>query len=135
METQYTIDVICTPGRPLATWTLNGKRHNDTIKVEPGDTLVFKFQDSAGTPLNDMTECMLMSGAMDAEDGDSPFTVVTPYRLADNDGQVTVAKLKKGLWGFSIAIVDKQPFNHNGRKSAFYFLPDPELQVGSNGGD
>lgn len=128
MTTQYTIDVICTPGQPLATWNLKGKPHNDLLRVDMGDTLLFQIRDPSGALLNDMTECMLMSGPMKGQSKRTPFTVDTPHSLTNAAGKVTIGHLK-GHWGFSIAIVNTQKDS----TSAFYFLPDPELQVGSNG--
>jgi len=109
-------------GQPFATWSLDGVPQKDGAKfnAEPGDKVAFQF-DGPG----DIAECVLISGQMNGRGhGSSPFTEGNRVNLKAhstlNVGQQT------GLWGFTISFS-----THNGDgTSSFYYLPDPEMDVG-----
>lgn len=110
-------------GQTLATWSLNGvpQDDGDTFNAQPGDKVAFQF---AGP--GDIAECVLISGQMNSRcHGSSPFTEGNRVNLKAhstlNVGQQT------GRWGFTISFS-----THNGDgTSSFYYLPDPEMDVGS----
>lgn len=119
MASNYQITVNFIPDQPLATWSLDGKT-DFTIQAKKGDSLTFTFTgpDAAET----MTDGVVFSGPRKHSSQSSPFKKTQlPIRNGDS---VTVEN--DGLWGFSIAFTTtKDTLN------GFYFLPDPELEVGS----
>lgn len=110
-------------GQTLATWSLNGvpQDDGDTFNVEPGDKVAFQF-DGPG----DIAECVLISGQMNSRShGSSPFTEGNRINLKAHS-TLNVGQ-QMGLWGFTISFS-----THNGDgSSSFYYLPDPEMNVGS----
>lgn len=127
MPQSYRLTVTYTQGQTLATWSLDDVQHQDgdIIKVLPNDKIVFQF-DGPG----DIAECVLISGQMQSTcHGSSPFTEGNRINLKANN-TVTVGKYQ-GTWGFTISFSA-----HNGDgTTAFYYLPDPETEVGSRPGD
>ena len=111
----------------FATWSLDDVQHQDGDKFEvyPNDKIVFQFVGPG-----DIAECVLISGQMQSTcHGSSPFTEGNRINLKANNA-VTVGKYQ-GTWGFTVSLSA-----HNGDgTTAFYYLPDPEMVVGSRPGD
>jgi hypothetical protein len=123
MSQTYQLLVTYVQGQTLATWSLNGTPHQDgdQFQVQPGDKIEFQF---AGP--GDIVECVLISGQMDRRShGNSPFAegnrINLKARSTLNVGQ------QHGLWGFTISF---SAADGDGT-SSFYYLPDPEMQVGT----
>ncbi|UVW27241.1 hypothetical protein [Massilia sp. H6] len=118
-QQNHEINVIYQAGQPQATWTPR-PQGTDRIQANVNDTISFVF-DGPET----LTNAVMMSGPRKKGEDGSPFdggnqiNIVpgTPYTIDKN----------AGLWGFSIAFTT---VNADG-VSNFYFLPDPELEVGS----
>jgi hypothetical protein len=121
MPTNYPIKVTYTPGQPLASWSLDGKT-DFTIQAQKGDTLSFTFASADGIGQT-MLGGLLLSGPRRHSSHKSPFQ---HHQIAIGDGS-SVKIENDGLWGFAIAFSATQDDTE-----AFYFLPDPELEVGSN---
>lgn len=119
MANNFQIAVNFVAGQALATWSLNGKT-DFTIQAQKNDTLTFTFTGS--DPAETMTDGVVFSGPRKHASAASPFKK-TQLPIT-NGGSVTVEN--DGSWGFSIAFTTtKDTLN------GFYFLPDPELEVGS----
>ncbi len=110
-------------GQTNATWSLDGVQHEDgdLFQVQPGDKIVFQFNGP-----DDVAECVLISGQMESRcHGSSPFTEGNRINLKANS-TVNVGQ-HQGVWGFTVSFSTR---NSNGT-TAFYYLPDPEMQVGT----
>lgn len=110
-------------GQALATWSLDGvpQEDGDVFKVQQGDKVAFQFEGPG-----DIAECVLITGQMNSRaHGSSPFTEGNRVNLKAhstlNVGQQT------GQWGFTISFSAR---NSDG-SSSFYYLQDPEMDVGS----
>ena len=123
MSQTHQLTVTYVAGETLATWSLDGvlREGGDTFFAEPGDKVAFLF-DGPG----DLAECVLISGQMESHcHGSSPFTEGNRVNLKANS-TLTVGKAQ-GTWGFTISFSA-----HAGDgTTAFYYLPDPEMEVGS----
>ena len=122
---QQTHQVLVTyvQGQTLATWSLNGvpQKDGDQFAVLPGDKVAFQFEGP-----DDIAECVLISGQMNSRaHGSSPFTEGNRVNLKANS-TLTVGR-QPGLWGFTISFSTR---NSDGT-SSFYYLPDPEMDVGT----
>ena len=110
-------------GATLARWSLDGVAHQDgdEFKVLPGDKVAFQFEGPG-----DIAECVLISGQMESRcHGSSPFTEGNRINLKANSTLNVGQQL--GVWGFTVSFS-----THNGDgTTSFYYLPDPEMQVGT----
>ncbi|MFS2022065.1 hypothetical protein ACL58G_21350 [Massilia sp. GER05] len=110
-------------GQTTATWSLDGVPHHDgdALKVQSGDKITFQFDGP-----DDIAECVLISGKMETKcHGGSPFTEGNRINLKANS--TVVVGQQHGLWGFTVSFSTS---NSDGT-SSFYFLPDPEVDVGT----
>jgi len=121
MASNYNITIQFNPGNPMATWSVDGKIEA-FISAQIGDTLAFNFE-MPDTPSVELASATLFAGPR------KPATDISPF----NKTQIQIVQGSKvkvehdGFWGFSIAFTT---VTQNG-VSSFYFLPDPELEVGS----
>ncbi len=116
----YTITIQYNPGNPMATWSIDGKIEA-AIAAQVGDTLTFDFE-MPETPSVKLASAMLFAGPR------KPSASISPFHRSQMP-IVQGSKLKvehDGDWGFSIAFTTTTD-----GVSSFYFLPDPELEVGS----
>lgn len=123
MSQTHQITVTFVEGQTLATWSLDGTacQDGDSFEAELGDKVTFQFEGPG-----DIAECVLISGQMESScHGSSPFTEGNRINLKANS-TVHISKTQ-GTWGFTISF---SAFNGDGT-TAFYFLPDPEVIVGS----
>jgi hypothetical protein len=123
MPQTHQLTITYVQGQTLATWTLDGipLDDGDVFTAEPGDKVAFKF-DGPG----DIAECVLISGQMQSGCGASPF--VEGNRINLKTHSTLIVSSQNGLWGFTVSFSA-----HNGDgTTAFYYLPDPEMQVGSH---
>ncbi|MFS2020159.1 hypothetical protein ACEN88_26725 [Massilia sp. CT11-108] len=123
MPQTYQLTISYVQDQPLATWSLNGvqREDGDVFEAQPGDKVAFQF-DGPG----DVAECVLISGQMqNGCRGSSPFSEGNRINLKAHSTLTVGANM--GLWGFSVSF---SAHNGNGTTS-FYYLPDPEMQVGS----
>lgn len=124
MPQTYQLTVTYVQGQTLATWSLDGVQHEDgdVIQVTPGDKITFQFSGPG-----DIAECVLITGQMQSTcHSSSPFTEGNRINLKANS-TVTVGKAL-GTWAFTISFSA-----HNGDgTTAFFYLPDPEMEVGSH---
>jgi hypothetical protein len=119
---QLTITYV--EGQTLATWKLDGvpQDDGDSFSAQPGDKIAFQFEGPG-----DIAECVLISGQMvDTCRSKSPFTEGNRINLKAHS-TLTVAS-EYGVWGFTVSF---SVHNSDGT-SSFYFLPDPEMEVGSH---
>ena len=119
MQTGHSITVICEKGNDIASWSTNGGNPG-VIKAQKGDTVSFTI-DAPGT----IVQATLLSGPREQKCsgplfGGNPIDLMkkVPLKVGDSVGR----------WGFAIVIEAQQDGISN-----FYFLPDPELEVGSTG--
>jgi len=117
----YNIAIQFNPGNPMATWSIDGKIEA-LIKAQPDDTLTFDFR-LPDSPSVTLSSAMLFAGPRKPESLPSPFNHSQIPLVQGSKVKVT----NDGLWGFSIAFTT---ISQEGI-SSFYFLPDPELEVGS----
>lgn len=114
----HNVQINFVADNPQATWL--DEQGSDRINAGMGDTITFTFNGPGK-----VGDALMMSGPRRKGTTGSPF---------EGGGQINIEPgatysidKEKGLWGFSIMFkvcqddVDK-----------FYFLPDPELEVGSN---
>lgn len=121
MATEYDISIQFNPNNPMATWSIDGKSEA-LITAKVGDTLSFNFV-MPTRPSVELQNATLFAGPRHPSTRSSPF----------GSAQIQIAQGSKltvqnpGLWGFAIAFstVAKDGV------SSFYYLPDPELEVGS----
>jgi hypothetical protein len=124
MPQTYQLTVTYVQGQTLATWSLDGVQHQDgdVIQVVPGDKITFQFSGPG-----DIAECVLITGQMQSTcHSSSPFTEGNRINLKANS-TVTVGKAL-GTWAFTISF---SAYNGDGT-TAFFYLPDPEMEVGSH---
>lgn len=119
-HTTYALTVQYAQGQVLAKWNLVGNRDPVPIQAQPGDKIAFTFSGPG-----DIVECVLISGQVHSGSASSPFTEGNRINLKAHSTLTVGTGL--GLWGFAVAFSAR---NSDGTTS-FYFLPDPELQVGS----
>jgi hypothetical protein len=123
MSQTHSLTITYVAGQTIATWSLDGvqQANDDSFFVEPGDKVAFQF-DGPG----DIAECVLISGQMESRcHGSSPFTEGNRINLKANS-TLNVGKAE-GTWGFTVSFS-----THAGDgTTAFYYLPDPEMEVGS----
>jgi len=124
MPQTHQITVTYVQGQTLATWSLNDEpcQDDDSFPAQPGDKVTFQFEGPG-----DIAECVLISGQMESScHGSSPFTEGNRINLKANS-TVNIGKYT-GTWGFTISFSA-----HNGDgTTTFYYLPDPEVIVGSH---
>lgn len=127
MPQTHQLTVSYVQGQTLATWSLDGMQRDDgdVFEAQPGDKVSFQF-DGPG----DIAECVLISGQMESScHGSSPFSDGNRINLKAHSILTVGANL--GTWGFTISFSA-----HNGDgTTSFYYLPDPELQVGTRACD
>jgi hypothetical protein len=123
MPQTHQITVTYVQGQTLATWSLDGVpcQDGDSFQAQPGDKVTFQFEGRG-----DIAECVLISGQMqNGCPGSSPFTEGNRVNLKANS-TLHIGK-DEGAWGFTVSFSA-----HNGDgTTAFYYLPDPEVFVGS----
>jgi hypothetical protein len=118
---QLTINYV--QGQTLATWSLDGvqREDGDQFQAQPGDKVAFQFNGPG-----DVAECVLISGQMQSScHGSSPFSEGNRVNLKAHSTLTVGANL--GMWGFSVSF---SAYTGDGT-TTFYYLPDPELQVGT----
>lgn len=119
----HQITVTYVQGQTLATWSLDGVpcQDGDSFQAQPGDKVTFQFEGPG-----DIAECVMISGQMqNGCAGSSPFTEGNRINLKANS-TLHIGK-GQGAWGFTVSFSA-----HNGDgTTAFYYLPDPEVFVGS----
>jgi len=113
------ISILYTEGNPQANWS--STQQSDRILASKGDTLSFSFDGP-----DQLNDAVLLVGPRSRQAARSPFDDGNQINI-EPEAEYTIDQAK-GLWGFSVSFstVDKDGI------SQFYFLPDPELQVGSN---
>jgi hypothetical protein len=124
MPQTHQITVTYVQGQTLATWSLDGvqRQDGDVFQAQPGDKVSFQFEGPG-----DIAECVLISGQMQSScHGSSPFTEGNRINLKANS-TLNIGK-SEGAWGFTVSFSA-----HNGDgTTAFYYLPDPEVIIGSH---
>ena len=109
---------------PIAKWVPNGIAP-DRIKANPGDQLSFEYT-GPGTVI----EVVVMVGPLVPDcSSPSPFDAPSPVHIKPYQA-LRIKHDAKGIWGFSVAFRTQ---SETTGASAFYFVPDPELAVGSIG--
>ena len=106
-------------GNPQASWAPR-PQGTDRIQASMNDTISFKFEGP-----DPLTDAVMMTGPRMKEAERSPFAGGNQINI-EPGARYTIDK-ENGLWGFSVAFTT---INADGI-SNFYFLPDPELEVGS----
>jgi hypothetical protein len=122
MPQTHQLTITYVQGETVATWSLDGTQleDGDAFLAEPGDKVAFQF-DGPG----DIAECVLISGQMQSGCGSSPF--VEGNRINLKSHSTLVVSQQMGVWGFTVSFSA-----HAGDgTTAFYYLPDPEMEVGS----
>ena len=119
--TPYTFEIIYGVNAPDATWLFDDQLGVETCKVNPGDQILFTF---SGPGI--VTQAAVLTGQLQFE------PALWPFKGAGGDASVmpkTVLTVgpSLGLWVMCVAFAVL--FTDGATK--FYFVPDPELQVGS----
>ena len=115
----HEIRVMYDAGNPQASWAPR-PQGTDTIQASKNDTIRFTFVGP-----DTLTDAVMLTGPRKKEAERSPFDGGNQINI-EPDAKYTIDK-ENGLWGFSVAFTT---INADGI-SNFYFLPDPELEVGS----
>lgn len=118
---RHKFTIVYGTNAPATTWLFDGEVGPEICDVRMGDEIEFAFS-GPGT----VTQVAVLTGEMVSGEGAGPFAgLLGNYGLPPNK-VLTVEAEPSQTWGFSVAFcafVDQQP--------QFYFVPDPELQVGS----
>jgi len=116
----YKIDISFNNDSSTASWGLDGEQPTPIV-ITALDTVSFHF-DGPGT----LSSAILLTGPRDATTlpaspfvGGSQLNIAPDYPLAPSG--------VFGLWGFAISFTTTSDGVTN-----FWYLPDPELEVGSN---
>jgi hypothetical protein len=123
MSQTHQLTIIYVQGETTATWSLDGVPHQDgdPFLVQQGDKVAFQF-DGPG----DIAECVLISGQMESHcHGSSPF--VEGNRINLKAHSTLTVGTNDGAWGFTVSF----SAHVDSGSTAFYYLPDPEMIVGS----
>lgn len=113
------ISIIYKEGNSQANLSFN--QESDRILASKGDTLSFSFDGP-----DQLNDAVLLVGPRRKQAARSPFDGGNQINI-EPEAKYTIDQAN-GLWGFSVSF---STVNKDGI-SQFYFLPDPELQVGSN---
>lgn len=114
----YQIDISYDTTSSTATWKLDGQQP-DPISIKPTDTISFRF-DGPGT----LSSAILMTGPRAAGTALSPFVGGSQLNITPDYPLAPAGVL--GTWGFTVSFTTMTD-----GVSSFYYLPDPELEVGS----
>ena len=124
MPRTHQLTVTYFQNQTLAAWSLDGvpQKDGDPFLAQPGDKVAFQFEGPG-----DIAECVLISGQMqDTSQGSTPFVEGNRINLKAHS-TLTVGQ-PTGAWGFTVSFSA-----HAGDgTTAFYYLPDPEVIVGSH---
>jgi hypothetical protein len=115
----HQITIIYDADNPQATWAPRPDGSN-RIVAQKGDTISFTFEGPGS-----VTDAVMMTGPRKKNADPSPFGGHTQINIKP-DTEYKIG-MTAGLWGFAITfatIGTDETVN-------FYFLPDPELEVGS----
>lgn len=123
--TDHTFEVYYSKADRQIRWVFDGADDIDTCKVYTGDNMAFSFQPEADDSGGALVQSMLLSGAQSDKTKGAPFEEGGLIDLSKT--QTLKVGAATGLWGFSIAFT----IAHGDSSTSFYFVPDPELQVGS----
>ena len=117
----HEIRVIYDAGNPQASWEPRPEG-SDRIQAMKDDTISFKFMGPAT-----LTDAVMMTGPRRKQAERSPFAGGNQINI--EPGAKYTIDQQSGLWGFSLTFttIDADGISN------FYFLPDPELEVGSTG--
>jgi len=122
--TSHNFNVYFSPDGREVRWAFDGANDGATCKVHVNDEIVFSFQPETGFT-GTLDQCVLITGNEQQSESGSPFGTGKMVSLKNND-KLHVGG-QKGTWGFSISF----SVTHTDGTTGFYFVPDPELQVGS----
>ena len=123
MPQTHQITVSYAQGQTIATWSLDGVpfKDGDSFWAQQGDKVAFQFEGPG-----DIAECVLISGKMQSScHHSSPFAEGNRINLKAHS-TLTVGN-EDGAWGFTISF----SAHDDGGATAFYYLPDPEVFIGS----
>ena len=117
----YHLTIKTIKDEPLATCYLDGEPVS-MIQAQKNDTLTFQFDAPAGTSMT-LSDAMVFAGPRKHSQHSSP---IQKNQFPVKNGE-SVKIDNDGSWGFAIAFTMTQD-----SLSSFFFLPDPELEVGSH---
>lgn len=123
--TDHTFQVYYSKADRQIRWKFDGADDIDTCKVHTSDSIAFSIQPEADDSGGAVVQSVLLSGSQSDQTKGAPFEEGALIDLS----QTMMLKVgtSTGLWGFSIAFT----VAHADSTTSFYFVPDPELQVGS----
>lgn len=119
----FVIDYLDGDSQATSTW--NGKRA-EILTAHPGEAIAISFKDFPQLAGAKVSQAMMLVNTQGRCSHASPFPQSSPIDLLKNP-QLAIRPDANGTWGFSIAFVITNP---NGT-AGFYYVPDPELAVGS----
>lgn len=127
MPKQYTMTIQFDQSSEIAeaVFEPTPKKSGDILLLDAGDTIKVKYEQSGSSGKPNVTSSILLAGPKKSKLPKSPFDSDTnPIDLVANP-KLTIDSTN-GLWGFTVSFtVEDQD------TTSFYYLPDPELQVGS----
>lgn len=101
------------------------KKSGDILQFDAGDTIKVKYAQSDNPGAPKVISSILLAGPKQSELPQSPFDAdSSPIDLVANP-KLTIDSTV-GIWGFSVAFTVEYK-----NSTSFYYLPDPELEVGS----
>lgn len=116
----YQIDISYSADSSIATWKVDGEQPTP-IFITGSDTVSFHF-DGPGA----LSSAILLTGPRDtATSAPSPFMGGSQINITPDYPLAPAGVL--GLWGFAVSFTTVTD-----GVTSFWFLPDPELEVGSN---
>jgi len=123
--TDHTFQVYYSKADRQIRWKFDGADDIETCKVYTSDSIAFSIQPEAHDGGGTLVQSVLLSGSQSDKTKGAPFE---EGALIDLSKTMNLkVGTSTGLWGFSIAFT----VAHGDSSTSFYFVPDPELQVGS----
>jgi hypothetical protein len=103
----------------------NPKKKGDILQFDAGDSIKVKYARSGNPGSPKVISSILLAGPMQSELAQSPFdSDSSPIDLVAKPDLTIDSTV--GIWGFSVAFTVQ-----NQNSTSFYYLPDPEMEVGS----
>lgn len=122
----HTFDISYGSNEDSVTWVFDNQPGATICHLKAGETIQFSFTPTLAMPNSAMQDAALIVGQLEGSDA-PPFIGGNNINLKKINPVVTAANGPQGLWNFCIAFSVLLP---NGQ-TAFYYVPDPEVQVGS----
>lgn len=127
MSKTYTMTIQFNESSTLAAAVFEPQpgKSGDILQFQAGDTINVKYAQTGNTCAPKVTSSILIAGPKQARIPESPFDADAKQIDLVQQPSLTIDNTN-GVWGFSVSFAVQEQ-----DATSFYYLPDPELQVGS----